>query len=238
MEKLLKIFLSFNLSILLMSCAGSPTINSSKEVVPEFAGSVILFNEKSATEPEHISRYIITQNFMRIDYGKDTDDFVLFDRRNNIIYNVVHGDSTIMKIQNKDTSLNKEITWEHRSEQSHALMRSSTGSDTLATHHTLSLAGQTCYDVVIVDNLLLDESKALNEYQSVLSGELIKSYQPDEQNKCFDAINILDPSKRYSFGFPYREWSSYGYQRFMANYRQKIIFPETLFKLPESYRTY
>ena len=82
------------------------------------------------------------------------------------------------------------------------------------------------------------EAKALGEYYSVLANELMYSYKPSVETQCFDAINIIEPNKRFSRGFPYREWGSYGYQRFLKNYKQRVIFPEELFSIPKSYRKF
>ena len=54
--------------------------------------------------------------------------------------------------------------------------------------------------------------------------------------ECDEAINIFEPTKPLQYGFPFREWSSYGYQRFLVDYKKNIIFPEALFKLPDDYQ--
>ncbi|MDX1812734.1 MAG: hypothetical protein R3240_12335, partial [Gammaproteobacteria bacterium] len=119
-----------------------------------------------------------------------------------------------------------------------AVMKSNVEGKAPAQHHKMNLNNNACYDVVALKNILQKEAIALQEYYAVLGAELKRSYMPSEETACFDSVNILDPEKRYSFGFPYREWSAYGYQRFLLNYRERIIFPDSLFKIPENYHNY
>ena len=233
--------ISILFSLLLSACASQVPQEAAKPAkVPKNAGSIIYFEETTSSDGTVPVRMLITRRFLRLDDGKDSDDYVLFDRMNKIIYNVVNDDQTVM-VMNSVPPKNFNVKmpkWKIQSQPSNALMRSDSKTTTGATYYKLSLSDKECYNVVTLNNILGDESKALQEYYVVLSNELKKSYHPSADSACFDAVNILDPKKRYSMGFPYREWSSYGYQRFLQNYQQRVIFPESLFDIPKNYHRY
>lgn len=230
------------LVLFLLACASSPPerarISQASESKPENAGTVLTFSETSATEPEHMLRVIITDQFIRLDNGRESQDYILYDRNEALIYNVVSEEQSIMVLGEENVAVTPGFTmdWVVESQNSHALMRSSLGEQTAAKHHKLYLNNKACYNVVTLENILQAESQALAEYYSALAKELKRSYNSMIDEPCFAAINLFAPKKRFSFGFPYREWSDYGYQRFLVEYRQKIIFPVRLFELPENYK--
>lgn len=225
-----------------MSCAHKNPENNKTNVIspdakPKGAGTVLTFTEKKRNETESLVRLIITDNFLRIDDGKDSNDYVLFHRKNKIIYNVVEDDKSVMVIRPKLKSYDaiKSIKWEINSQQSNAVMRSEKTSTNSVMHYEIRLDGKKCYNVVSIDNFLSDELNAIKEYRRSLANELYSNFRPEEGERCYEAINILDPLHHLQFGFPIREWSAYGYQRFLVNYNENIIFPESLFTVPKNY---
>lgn len=229
------------LFLLMTACASQVAKKTAEPTkIPKNAGSILYFEETSSTDGTVPVRMLITRKFMRLDDGKDNDDYVLFDRVKRKIYNVVKDDQTVMVMNGvpPDNFNYKKPHWKIESQPSDALMRTDSKSSTGATYYKMSLGNKVCYNVVTLNNMLSDESRAIQEYYSVLGNELKKGYRPSEDSRCFDAINILDPAKRFSMGFPYREWGAYGYQRFLKNYRLRVIFPESLFEIPKNYRKY
>lgn len=239
MGKTIKIVLIITMAVTLFACSiqqKKPGVDASlKSEKPENAGTVLTFKESSAEEPERIARVIITDKFIRMDDGKGSKDFLLFNRAEKLIYNVVADEDFVMVMgRAKHVTINvAPLQWQVKSQTSHALMRSHLKDQTSAKHHKLILNGNACYNIVALENILQEESQALAEYHEVLARELKSSYTAHKDAQCFDAIHILEPKKRFAYGFPYREWSAYGYQRFLVNYQQKIIFPAVLFELPK-----
>lgn len=207
----------------------------------EFAGDLLNFSEIAEGQRETNVRMIITDGFLRIDDGPKSEDYVLFDRAAKIIYNVVAEEKNIMVIDSQDETHNIELSpaypilWNVESQTSHALMRSDDKNAASATHYRLKLNQKECYNLVAVDHGMEKPLAAIREFRSALANQLKKHYRAQEGQECYEAINIFTPLNHLHQGFPIREWSVYGYQRFLIEHRRMIIFPERLFKLPENY---
>jgi len=241
METLKKLILILIISTLTLSCSykGNTETSEVSKKKPENAGTVLYMEESSETDGVTNVRMIITQNFLRVDEGRGSEDYILYNRKSKTIYNVVAEDSSIMMMnrESPEEFIAEPLIWQIEKDDSNALMRSDANKNG-ATHHKLKLNKRDCYNVVALNSFLGDEAKALSEYYSVLANELRYTFKPSQETQCFDAINIIEPHKRFSFGFPYREWGSYGYQRFLKNYQQRVIFPEKLFEVPKNYRQF
>ncbi len=222
----------------LASCGSLQEKNPPRIDKPEYAGSLLRFSERSADEPEHLQRVLITDRYVRFDAGRDNGDYILFDRNERRIYNVVAEDGTILVLGNKNVSVKPDFPmgWQISSEASQALPRSGGQSQLSARHVSFKLNGKACYNVVSLVSGYEMENQALQEFYQTLARELKTSYRPQVDSPCFAAIMLFEPVKRFAYGFPFREWSVYGYQRFLQNAQQKIIFPKTLFELPADYQ--
>jgi hypothetical protein len=228
----------FLLVLLTSACA---TKNTLKPPIDDanVNGVVLLFNEKRQHEPEGLVRMLVTRDFLRIDAGKEEDDFLLFDRNSRAIYNVVVDDETVLEVINKDQKIdsNKPLVWRVEQEQSHAVM--SRGGQTKSEYRRYFVNDQDCRSVVSVADLLPEALEALREYRLALAKELNKGLQYQESgDDCYLAINVIEPGRHLQYGFPIREWDEQGYQRFLNDYKLGIMIPKRLFTLPKSYNRY
>jgi hypothetical protein len=226
------------LSVLLFAGCATHSAKTIEQVVTD-SGSVLWFEEKRKNEPAGVVRMLVTKDYLRIDSGKDQDDFLLFDRNRQIIYNVVVDDETIMEIDNRSAhiGIGHEFEWRVEEAKSHAV--AGRGGQNQSRFHRYLVNGQDCRSVVSVEGLLPEALQALKEYRQILSRELAKGlqYQPS-QDICYVAINIADPSRHLQKGFPIREWDKSGYQRFLQDYQLGIVIPRHLFELPTDYNRY
>lgn len=202
-------------------------------------GWVLLFDEKRKHEPESKVRMLVTKDFLRIDDGKDDDDYLLYDRKNDLIYNVVVEDETILTLSekaqtNKD---HKKLVWRVEQEQSRAVM--SRAGQAKSEFRRYLVNEKQCRSVVSVADLLPEALQALREYRRALSRELSKGLQyQDSDDICYLAMNVLEPDRHLKHGFPVREWDENGYQRFLEDYKVGILMPKRLFSLPKHYNRY
>lgn len=207
---------------------------------PKNAGMMLVFSEMSAQEPEKDLRMIITDEFLRMDEGPQSQDFLLYDRSKKTIFNVVAEEKSVMAINPPESTLKPAfpMLWIVKSQTSHVMMRGQNADGGNATHHQFLLNEARCYDVVTLDGVLDDALVAIKEYRITLANELKRNYRRAENQTCYEAVNIFDPVNHLQQGFPIREWSEYGYQRFLVDYRTHVIFPADLFALPKDYRFY
>jgi len=228
------------ISLLLFACSSIATKSvkqQEKEIKPANAGYLIMFSEMRPHEPEASVRMVITDHFLRIDEGPNSEDFILFDRQKKSIFNVVKEDKSILTIKPGKTNVEPTfpLRWIIESQTSQALMRSQNNNDTAATHYLYYLNDEPCYNLVTINNQLVETLDAMREYNDVLANELKSNYHEMQGQQCHEAINIFDPNIRLQYGFPLREWSAYGYQRFLVDFKKDIIFPESMFELPKNY---
>jgi len=237
-----KIILVCFLGISLIACgtAGKKPVKAVDKLA--FAGELLTFSEEINGRPESNVRMIIVDGYLRIDDGPQSEDYLLFDRTSKIIYNIVAEDKTILVMDAQDNDEQKKlkapfpILWNVISQTSHVLMRTNDENATSATYYQLKLNQKDCYNLVAIDQGMEKPLAALREYRQALANQLKTQYIPQKGRACYEAVNIFTPLNHLVQGFPVREWSAYGYQRFLADYRKMIIFPERLFELPEGYK--
>jgi len=75
----------------------------SNALMAEKVKSLVLFYEEveQGTDSQN-ARYIINENFLRIDNGDAAADYILFDVKKKNIYSVNHDDQTILHIENNE----------------------------------------------------------------------------------------------------------------------------------------
>ncbi|MDH5230565.1 MAG: hypothetical protein OEY38_10925 [Gammaproteobacteria bacterium] len=227
------------LFLLLSGCSHSPlkTIPVDDSALEPVA--VLLFHLRLADGYEGNSRVIVSDNFMRIDEGEGSEDYILFDRKQQIISNIVADDQTIFQLSGKPKPNNhSKIKWAVSIEKSHALIRSAQSQQLAAKHIELKLNGQPCYNLVAIENFLSDVVIAMRDYRRVLAQQN-QSVMPlaDDSDLCTSAIQITDPDMSTAYGFPYREWGVNGYQRFLQTYHRQVIDPKW-FQRPAGYTVY
>ena len=232
---------------MMLACAHqSPGVVKSGATDPTAErGSVLSFSERAGTEADAGTvRMLVSGQFLRIDEGPDSQDFVLYDRKQDKAWNVVAEDRSVLLIHAPQTTgAVIKPDWQIETEASHALGLAGLPNGTRSSYVRLSLAGQTCLHQVTAD-LFPRELELWREYQLLLSrysrqaadGGL--SDQIVEADACRTAIKQLDPATPLSGGFPLREWNDAGYQRFLMDFRNGVVLDPVLFTIPAEYLLY
>ncbi len=250
--KIINVIVVSILSITLMACGSIVSKKADKQALKvdnlEFAGEILTFSEVLPGQAESTVRMIITKGFLRIDDGPKAEDYLLFDRKTQVIYNVVAEEKNILIMGSVTDKSNKNakqlekqlkvpfpILWNVESQTSNALMRTDDTRAASATHYRLILNKKECYNLVTVDQGMEKPLAAIREYRQALAEQLKRNYSHQKGQECYEAITVFTPLNHLHQGFPMREWSAYGYQRFLVNHQTMIIFPQRLFELPENY---
>jgi hypothetical protein len=199
--------------------------------------SFIYEEKESGTEPIMV-RYLVNKLFLRIDNGGLQDDFLLFDRKNKIIYSVNQEDQSILVIHSYkwsepefsfDVKVDKKILNDAPAVAGQKILDySKTASATL------------CHRVQIIPGLYNEEMKAFVEYQMVLSGQQVKilnNTPEDLRSPCLLVDQVYNAGNYYRLGLPIQEFHSRGYVKRLKDYQQ-IKVEEEWFVLPEKFRRY
>jgi len=188
----------------------------------------------------YLSRWLITDQFVRIDEGDAADNFILFDRTKRTVYSVVHGDRTVLDIPYRaiDKKPARELKQESRIVSDNKIP-SIDGKKPL--FRELCVNNTLCYSTVSLENLLPDAVKAMAEYRRVMAGEHAKTLDntPVEmQQPCELALDIFNPLWSLEKGLPIQEWDTQGKTQALLNYKVSEGVDSALFKLPDEYRHY
>lgn len=189
-------------------------------------------------EPEqaaYTSRILVLGERLRMDYGRDEEDFILYDRRAGMVWLVAHGERRLtgiparpMKQVIKSTPWPKdwELHWE----------RQASGANTL---FQVRLNGQLCVEFKSAP-ILKEEARLLRDFRRALAGNQADSWggTPESlRQSCSLALDVRDPGLEYQHGLllAARYWD--GRSRIYQSHESRGALP-TLFDLPAGYQRY
>lgn len=201
--------------------------------------TALYFSEQEPQGETFATRMLVTDRYLRIDYGIDTDDFILFDRNLRTIFSVNHNDKTIMVIKPTLVRLEKPARFEHRTEKTNDTPPAVGGK--AVTHYRLSTNDELCIDVFSAKDLLPTAVAALREYHLSIAGEhaaAMTNAPPEAKSDCDLANFIFTPTRYLEYGFPVRQQDMNGNVRQLVDFKQNLKIDTKLFDLPTGFRQY
>jgi hypothetical protein len=202
-------------------------------------GTALYFEEQERGGEPAPTRMLVTPDFLRIDYGQDNDDFILYDRKRPTIYSINHADKTTLVISPKRVTAKPPKSLRHEVKQDRAPLPAVGGK--VVVHYELFTNDRRCYDLFAADGLLPEALPALREYAQTMAGEqgATLAFTPKEmQDTCDIANHVFVPTRHLAHGFPVRSEDFAGKTRQLVNYEQGKTFSPSLFVVPEGYRRY
>jgi len=205
---------------------------------------MIQFAETEKDIQPYMTRTIITPDYMRFDYNKDDDDFILFDRKTKVIYSVVNDDQTIVTVEPQEVTVKSPIKLDFSVEKGVLGEEVPNVEGKKPEYYRYKVNGKLCYETISVKGLFPDASIAFRDYLKTLSGEharILPRTPADMQDACDLAVNIYYYGRMYDNGFPVNEWhGEYNnhYKRQMVNYDTDFKPDPKLFQLPAGYHRY
>jgi len=202
-------------------------------------GVVVDYSETDPGTDAYRTRLIVTRDYLRFDDGNDDSDFLLFDRRKQVIYNTNSLDKTILVIENHKVKLPEKKDWKHGVDTDNEKVPPIDGKE--VKHWVVLTNNLVCYDLYAAKDLLPDATAALAEYYRVLATQHADIYLDTtgiERDACDLANNIYLPDRHLQFGFPVRQSNKEGRSKRMLGYRTGASFDDKLFRLPTGYREY
>ena len=204
-------------------------------VVPAHAEFMteVTYSDENAGEPSYVTRYLVTDRYLRMDYGQDRDDFVLFDRKANRIYNVTHDQKEIMVVDPSKLTFTRPEKWNVREElvierEDHMKQLKVYVNDTL------------CSRLTVAPKLYPEMVQAMKEMKETLAetqGVTYFATPPEQRNICDLAQNVLEPDFWLSLGFPVDQIDNSGFTRRLIN-TDRVEVRAGLFELPKGYRVW
>jgi hypothetical protein len=203
-------------------------------------GTVLWYLEQEAGNEPYRVRYLVTADFMRSDDGNDGNDFVLLDRRQRQIYNVVPENASVLVIDGNGEPPQVPVTLSlDVQESSDPQAPKLEGRQPLTM--VLSADGDVCQSAVVVPGLLDDVRAAFREFAQVLAVQQARTLgnTPVEfQTPCFLARDVYAGDFHLGTGFPLLEWNGRGTRRELLDYERNVPLADALFVVPDDLRSY
>lgn len=207
----------------------------------EQQATMVLYQVLEPGFEPYSSRLIVTPSHLRMDDGDAASSFVLFDRKQNIIYSVTHSDRTVLEIHPLPLGVESPITLD----KTHTRVVSEEPLPSIAgktpQQHQLRVNGELCYELVAVEGLLPEVVVALTAFRAVLAGEnarILTDVPADMQDPCDLALNTFAPGWPLQFGLPIQERDTQGKGQLLLDYSTDYPAEVGLFELPEGYQHY
>ena len=227
-----------DLNALELSCLLSVSMMFASVALAELPASVFWYQEKETGTAPSKMRYLVGDEFMRIDEGNESDNYVLFDATENIIYSINHNDRSVLVIEPHAWDM-PEFDFDY--EVTDVVMK---GAPKIAgktvQHYLVTGDDKVCTDVQYVPGLYSRRMALMHEYQQVLTGQQVRALPatPKElHTPCFLADQVYNDGGYYTRGLPVQIWHSRGYGRILVDFRDQPV-AEALFTVPEDYRQF
>ena len=210
----------------------------SDEAEPPVGELMLMFQDQEPGIEPYATRMLINDDYLRLDDGVDSSDYVLFDRQLQTIYSVSHVNRTILVVQSKPVQGEPPIKLEldaKRAEHPDA----PEVAGTQPVEHSLTVNDKACSRVMSVPDFLSEGVEAMREFQRTLAGQHAENLPktPVEMlDPCFVAYHVFAPVRNLQYGFPVQQWDVDGNSRALVDYQRGLSVDPGLFTLPESYR--
>ncbi len=220
------------LFILLPGCGHQSSSKTSSETA-----QVFYFREQqdSGTEP-YVSRMIVTPDFLRVDEGKASDDFLLYDRKKNSVISVTHGSKSYYRFDRMGKRPDPSGRPAMKTvDNSAGDMPAVAGIKPV--YKTYYANDARCRDVVSLPGFKADAVAAMRGFLSVMADQhraTLANTPKQMRGSCMLANFIYAPVAFLDEGFPLKEWDYRGYRRTLVDFREEPVDP-ALFVIPESY---
>lgn len=192
----------------------------------------VSFMDQRSDSGGSVTRYLLTDRYLRMDYGQERDDYVLFDRQEKRVYNVTHDQRTIMLIEPGSVSIPKPDKWKVKED----LLQEVPGKRSF----DLEVNEIKCSRITAAKNFLPDFVDALGDFNELMAATQAATYlatPPELRHPCELARYVLEPRRWLSSGFPLYEANMDGSIRRLLDYKAGMPIRSSLFILPEAYRT-
>jgi len=215
-------------------------ISCSKPLPKNYSYRITFMEQEQYVEP-YPTRIIITQDFLRFDDGENSQDYILFDRSNNVVHSVVTEERTIMSVHPKDTKIKPPIKLDLTEKDLGEMKDAPEINGKKPHHYQLLVNGKVCSDVIVVNNLMPAAVKALTEFTELMASDskmTLSSTPADMFNDCDLAMDTFASTRVFKFGFPVQTMGRRDYARTLVDYDEKYKLDKKLLELPKDYKQY
>ncbi|MDP2266293.1 MAG: hypothetical protein Q8J70_07060 [Thiobacillus sp.] len=184
------------------------------------------YQDQDPGTPASLTRILVTPDFMRMDGGEDAGDFVLLDRRQRTVFNVMH-DNRMAMVFKPGTLPAKPAGWKSRLD----VRKAGRGTQGF----TLTVGGVVCSEGVAARRAAPDAARAMAEFKAVLASMQYRVWQetpPGMQHNCDLANQVWETGTTLKLGLPLEEREFTGRTRTFESETRLPLKPR-LFRVPD-----
>ena len=205
------------------------------QVLAEPAALVVYQVWEQGSDP-YVSRVIVSADHLRLDEGVDGDGYTLFDRRQEILYNVSLSDRSVQVMQPpfnvpdpSDSLILQEVV--ELDEQAPAV------GGIQPKNVRLLANGELCSELVVLQGVMQETLAALAEFKLALAriqAQALDAMPLSGRSPCDLAANVYAADRSLQFGLPIHERSA-GRSQTLVDFDADFDADSALFSLPESF---
>jgi len=204
-------------------------------------GLMVLFEETEPGLDPYPTRMILTPRYLRIDANNHETEYVVFDRKEHVIYNVSGFNRAVLVIRDKPVMGEPLISLESKRED-----MNDPRPATLDGHPVRAFAfvtnGKVCWRVdTVTEGPLMALRDALAEFHRVLAGEqaaIAHDTPTDMLDACDLEHNVYRPDWYLQAGFPVRRDDLGGRVRVLREMQENFDIAPGMFELPADFRRF
>lgn len=193
--------------------------------------SEVTYMDQETNAGGYVTRYLVTDRYLRMDYGRDREDYVLFDRLEKRAYNVNHERHEVLVFEPGQIMVEKPKDWD-------------IDDDVLSDKDSqkrlnLTVNGKICTRILASKRFFPELAEALGEFGEVMAATHARSYlaTPVEQRDACDLARlVLEPRRWYKHGTTLDELHYTGVSRRLLNYQSGVAVRPKVFEIPEHYQ--
>ncbi|KPK12772.1 MAG: hypothetical protein AMJ68_00825 [Acidithiobacillales bacterium SG8_45] len=201
--------------------------------------TIVYFDEQEGSNEPYRTRMIVTSAYIRFDDNDDKGDFVLYDRKQRVIYSTNSMDKRTLVIRWTDTKVAMPEKISNRDEKLNESVPSVGGH--VVRHYRLHTNDSLCYDLYAADGLLPDAVSAMTEFAQTLGVEhaaFLKAAPQLGGSPCDAMNNVYRPARYLKFGFPVHARDYLGRSRQLVDYQAGQKVSAELFELPKEFHQF
>ncbi|MES9863172.1 MAG: hypothetical protein ABW157_10380 [Candidatus Thiodiazotropha sp. LLP2] len=211
---------------------------SSPLLAEQKQAELLQYQVKEADQEPYLSRIFVTPLMMRIDQGEDADGFILYDRRQSVIYSVDYEERTILVIESKPQKDTSMVSPPKVTTQALVVKDAPMVAGQKPQHWRMLVNGQSCQEALTVSGVMMESLAAQKEYLQLLAeqhkvslGAIPMTYR----DACADAMQVYAPTILWDKGLPLRIWDINNNQQILIDFSQSEPISEEQFNLPDDF---
>lgn len=207
------------------------------QVMEKSATAMLLYDVIEPGVDPYQSRVIVTDDFIRLDENNDGNDFVLVDRKKQIVYSVSDDNDAILVVNRQPVEIPAPMEFKLSVDKNQDENAPQIDGKNVV-HYVFKVNGEACNDAMIAEGLLLGTTQALSEYRHILAGQhasTLESVPADVRNACDMVSHIFHPDRHLQYGLPVQESDYSGYKRSLADFDDDWTADPKLFVLPKEF---